>query len=164
MIEIYRPFKVEPQPLYYSGHRHFHAIHAQIVVDCFGKIRLVECGFLGHQNVAQQFILMREIVYGKELNFSPDCYLLGDKIYPNRYPILTPYTRPQVDRKARHMRLKCIKFNSKLNEYRLLIERTIGALKRFRVLGTLWRHPRRKLKRVFNICAGLVCRRADLFE
>ena len=83
-----------------------------------------------------------------------------DEIYPNRYPIL----RQQIDRKDRHMRLKYIKFNSKLNEYRSLIERTIGVLNRFRVLGTLWRHPRRKLKRVINICAGLVCRRADLFD
>ena len=43
-IEIYIP-KVEPQRLYYSGHYLFHAIHAQIVVYCFGKIRFVKCGF-----------------------------------------------------------------------------------------------------------------------
>ena len=161
-IEIYRP-KVEPQRLYYSGHRHFHAIHAQVVVDCHGKIRYVECGFLGHQNDAQQFTLMRDIGYGKELNFPIDYYLLGDKIYPNRYPLLTPYTQPQIQRKERRMRLKCIQFNKALNEHRSSIERSIGELKRFRVLGTLWRHPRRKLKRVFDICAGLVIRRADLF-
>ena len=41
---IYRP-KVEPQEQYYSGHRHFHAVHTQVVVDNLGNIRFVQSGF-----------------------------------------------------------------------------------------------------------------------
>jgi hypothetical protein len=35
---IYRP-KVEPLEQYYSGHRQYHAIHTQIIVDNTGVIR-----------------------------------------------------------------------------------------------------------------------------
>jgi hypothetical protein len=52
---------------YYSGHRHHHAIHSQVVIDNTGEIRHIECGFLGHQNDAQQFRLMRQI--GQDLPF-----------------------------------------------------------------------------------------------
>ena len=50
-IEIHRP-KVEPQHINYSGHRRFHAIHAQGVISTHGILRFVQCGFLGHQNDA----------------------------------------------------------------------------------------------------------------
>ena len=36
--EIYRP-STEPQHLFYSGHRKYHAIHSQVIVDTYGKIR-----------------------------------------------------------------------------------------------------------------------------
>ena len=35
--EIYR-LQIEPQKKYLSGHRHFHAIHTQIVIDNDGYI------------------------------------------------------------------------------------------------------------------------------
>jgi hypothetical protein len=35
--EIYHP-QIEPQELYFSGHRHFHAIHTQVVIDNVGYI------------------------------------------------------------------------------------------------------------------------------
>jgi hypothetical protein len=91
--EIYRPGN-EPQEQYYSGHRCYHAIHTQIIVDVHGDIRYVESGFLGHANDAQQFGLMRQV--GNDLLFPEECYLLGDKIYPNRGPVLTPYTSSQI--------------------------------------------------------------------
>jgi hypothetical protein len=52
-FEIYK-LRTEPQEVYYSGYRHYHAIHAQIIVDNSGIIRHVKCGFSGHQNDAQQ--------------------------------------------------------------------------------------------------------------
>jgi hypothetical protein len=57
--EIYRP-KINQQQ-YFSGHRHYHCLHSQIVIDNTGKIRHVETGFFGHQNDAQQYQLMRHI-------------------------------------------------------------------------------------------------------
>ena len=49
--EIYRS-QIEPQELYFSGHRHFHTIHTQIVIDNAGYISYGETGLLGHYNDA----------------------------------------------------------------------------------------------------------------
>ena len=68
---IYRP-QVEPQETYYSGHRNYHAVHTQIIVEI---IRYVESGFLGHQNDGQQFMLMQLI--GRDLPFPDNCFLEG---------------------------------------------------------------------------------------
>ena len=89
--EIYRS-GIEPQEHYYSRNRHYHCIHTQVVITKDGTICYVECGFLEHQHDAQ--LLMRQI--GIDLPFPDDLYLLGDKIYPNRHPIITPYTRQQI--------------------------------------------------------------------
>lgn len=106
--EIYRPM-IEPQQHYYSGHRHYHAIHSQVVIDNTGEIRHIECGFLGHQNDAQQFRLMRQI--GQDLPFPQNCVLLGDKIYPNGHPVITPFTQAQIRRKPDRLQRICRKFN-----------------------------------------------------
>jgi hypothetical protein len=52
-----------------NGHRHFHVIHTQVVVDNTGKICHIQSGFLGHQNDAQHFRLMPQIGYNQELDF-----------------------------------------------------------------------------------------------
>ena len=39
-------------------------------------------------------MFMRQIEI--DLPFPDDLYLLRNKIYPNRHPIMTPYTRQQV--------------------------------------------------------------------
>ena len=48
-----------------------------------GTICYVESSFLGHQNDAQQFMLMKQI--GIYLPFPDNLHLLGDKICPNRH-------------------------------------------------------------------------------
>ncbi|CAC5423626.1 KCNB1 [Mytilus coruscus] len=51
----------EIQQMYDSGHRRFHCIHTQAVIDNELQIRHIESGFLGHTNDAQSFALMSEI-------------------------------------------------------------------------------------------------------
>ena len=85
--EIYRP-QIEPQELYFSGHRHFHVIHTQVVIDNAGYICYVEARFFGHQNDAKQFTMMQQIGVIGPLHFPEDCVLLADKIYPNRHPVI----------------------------------------------------------------------------
>ena len=51
ILHIYHP-QIEPQELYFTGHRHFHAIHTQLVIDNAGYIFYVEARVLGHQNNA----------------------------------------------------------------------------------------------------------------
>jgi hypothetical protein len=58
--EINRPH-IEPQELYFPAHRHFHFIHTQVVVTNTGKICHIQSGFLGHQNDAKHFRLMRKL-------------------------------------------------------------------------------------------------------
>jgi hypothetical protein len=41
-----------------------------------------------------------------------DLYLLGDKIYPNLHPIMTPYTRQQIARKPLNLQQKCRKMKT----------------------------------------------------
>ena len=94
--EIYRP-QTEPQQLFYSGHRCYHALHTQLIVDTSGTIRHVESGFPGHLNDAQTLGLMQYI--GTDLPFPPECVLLADRIYLNRDPLMTPYTTTQIRRK-----------------------------------------------------------------
>ena len=38
---IYIP-EVEPQELYYLGHRHFHCLHTQVVSDAYETIRYID--------------------------------------------------------------------------------------------------------------------------
>ncbi|CAG2205556.1 unnamed protein product [Mytilus edulis] len=158
--EIYRPI-TEPQEQYYSGYRQYHCIHTQVVISNEGRICYVECGFHGHQNDAQQYMLMRNI--GQQLPFPDELFLLGDKIYPNRHLVLTAYTRQQIVRKPRNMQRKCRKLNRLITHYRVKVEHAIGELKKYKVMGTLWRHPRQRLTSVVTICAVFVCRRKDLF-
>ena len=106
------------------------------------------------------FFFMKQI--GRDLPFPNDCFLLGDKIYPNRYQILTPYTTTQLARKQGLMRRKCLKLNRLMQKYRVCVEHTIAELKCYKCLSSLWRHPRELLPQVVNICASPVCRRGKI--
>ncbi|VDI75488.1 Hypothetical predicted protein [Mytilus galloprovincialis] len=86
LTEIYRPL-VEPQELYYSGRRHFHCVHTQVVIDYLGKICYINAGFLGYQNDTQQFAMMTSIGRNAELDFPEGKVLLAD---------MTLYTRQQM--------------------------------------------------------------------
>lgn len=68
---------------YFPGHRHCHCIYIQVVILNEDRKCYVECGFL--------WMMKRNI--GQELTFTAELFLLGDKIYPNKYPVLIPYMR-----------------------------------------------------------------------
>ena len=86
---IYRPL-TERETLYYSGHRHYHCVHTQVIIDRERVLRYVKTGFKGHNNDAVTFRLLPTIGPNAGLQFPADTYLLADKIYPSRYPIITP--------------------------------------------------------------------------
>lgn len=157
--EIYRP-GVEPQEPFYSGYRHYHTLHTQVIVDIEGVVVYVESRFLGHMNDAQQHALMLQV--GTDLEFPPECNLLGDTIYPNRYPILTTYSAAQLARKRDRERRQCRKFNQYVRTYRVSVEHAIREIKCYRVIGCIWRHPRHLLGRIVKLCTGLVCRREQI--
>jgi hypothetical protein len=107
--------------------------------------------------------MMPQLGYNAELNFPQNVVLSADKIYPSRYPLVTPYTRRQLNLRPPHIRRKCRKLNRLLTHYRVKFEHPICDIKRYRVIGTLWRHPRRKMKKIVELCGVFVRRRKILF-
>lgn len=161
---IYRP--KNNQAHYYSGHRHAHCIHTQVIIDNHKRIVHVASGFAGHNNDAQCFNLMENIGPNMELSFpSGECCLLADKIYPATPPILKPYTAPQLARAPRERKVKMRKLNRKISARRVYIEHVIGHLKCYRVISSLYtyRHRRRYTSAIVELCAGLAVRAADQF-
>jgi DDE superfamily endonuclease/Helix-turn-helix of DDE superfamily endonuclease len=145
--EIYRP--VQNQEQFYSGHRHFHCMHSQIVIDNTGLIRHTSTGFLGHLNDAQQYRLMPQI--GNELPFPQECVLLADKIYANGYPLMTPFTTAQLRRKRGNDRHKALRLNRYIARHRIAVEHSIAELKTYRCVNSVWRHPRHMLSQTVSL-------------
>ena len=85
-------------------------------------------------------MFMRQIEI--DLPFPDDLYLLGNTIYPNRHPIMTPYTRQQVAVEPANLQQNCRKMNKLITEYRVKVEHSIGDIQRYNILGRLWRHKR----------------------
>jgi hypothetical protein len=134
-----------------------------MVVDNTEKICHIQSGFLGHQNDAQHFRLMPHFGNNQELDFPQNVVLLADKIYPNGYPLMTPYNRRQLNVRPDNVRRKCRKLNRLITEYRVKVEHAICDLKHYKIIGTLWRHPRRKLKKFVELCGAFVRRLQTLF-
>jgi hypothetical protein len=89
--EMYKP-GIEPQEHYYSRNRHYHCIHTRVVMTNHNVLCriLVSCDIRSMPSS----LCLRWI--GIDLPFPDDLYLLWDKIYPNRHPIMTPYTRQMI--------------------------------------------------------------------
>lgn len=159
---IYRP-NVEPQALYYSGHRRTHCIHTVIIIDNEKNLRYVRSGFLGHQNDAAIFNTFPQIGHQLALQFPQDCLLLGDKIFPNGYPLMTPYTVPQINRRPAHQQQRYRRLNTIISEYRVYVEHVIREIKMYKCIGSLWRHPRYKIRKTVDVCAAMAHRRKGVF-
>ena len=106
---------------------------------------------------------MPQIGHNQELDFPQNVVLLADKIYPNGYPLMAPYTRRQLNVRPENVRRKCRKLNRLVTEYRVKVEHAICDLKHYKIIGTLWRHPRRMLKKIVELCGAFVRRRQTQF-
>ena len=58
--KIYRP-QVEPQRDFYSGHRRYHLMNTQLIVDNIGNIVFLQAGFLGAQDDSTNYNFMERI-------------------------------------------------------------------------------------------------------
>lgn len=135
--EIYRPSS-EPQEQFYSGHRCYHCINTQFIVDLNGMIRYIGSGYEGHFNDARQYGLMLQI--GTGMPFPSEFLLLADKIYPNRGSVMTPCSVVQLARKPTREQHKCRILNRHIRKYRIGVEHDISEIKIYRSAGTLRRH------------------------
>ena len=98
---------------------------------------------------------------GIYLPFLDDLYLLGDKICHNRYDKHAKYMStdsPKTGKFAIKMSQDEQIYNGVKGKY------AIGEIKRYKVIGTLWRQKRQHIKPVPLICTALVCRRSNLFN
>lgn len=161
--EIYRP-EVEPQWEFCSGHRHYHLMNTQLIVDSLGSIVFLQAGFLGSMNDAGNFHLMARIGPGTNYDMPHGAVLLSDKGYGDVVPLLTPFRAAQIRPMLRHHQRLARRFNRKMSKCRIIIEHTIKHLKTYQAIGTIWRHPRWFQPVVVELCTFLGQRHVVLFN
>ena len=91
--------RTKNQELYFLGHRHFHSIHTQLVIDNAGYIYYAETRILGNQNNAKQFTMMQQICANGPLHFPEDCVILAEylpKSTPNSCAIYNTTNKPKT--------------------------------------------------------------------
>ncbi|VDI80370.1 Hypothetical predicted protein [Mytilus galloprovincialis] len=151
----------EPQEEFYSGHRKYHCFHTQVIIDNEKNICYIHGGFLGHDNDAFAYQQIKPIGPGLELDFPNNCFILADSIYPNNIPLVTPYKSLEILRQPQQERRRRRKFNCMHRKRRVYVEHVIKELKTFKVIGSLYRHPRWEMASIVELCAALSKRRAD---
>ena len=148
------------QRRFYSGHRKYHCIHTQIIID---NKNYVHSGILGHMNDAQSFNSLSDISPKAGLPFPRETFILGDKIYPCRYPLITGFTAAQIRTQSPLEIERRLVFNENVKIHTVYIEHVVGQMKTFKVIGSLYRHSRRRMSEVVKLCAGLSQRQAEFF-
>lgn len=161
--EIYRPI-TEPQRAFYSGHRHYHCMHTQLVVDNLGHLRFVQAGFPGSINDAGSFGLMTPIGPGQPLDLPVGACLLADKGYPGRRPLMTPVRNNQMHLLNRRQRRRARNFNRCHSSRRVKVEHVFKEIKCYKAVSSIWRHPRWLLPVCVELAAFLAERRLRLFS
>ncbi|VDI45215.1 Hypothetical predicted protein [Mytilus galloprovincialis] len=156
--EILTPM-TEPQEEFYSGHRKYHCIHTQVIIDNDKNIVYVHSGFLGHENDAHAYRQFGPIGPGQLMDFPNNCYILADSIYPNEYPLVTPFKSVDIVRAPRREQRRRRKFNALHRKRRVYVEHIMKEFKTFRVVGSLYRHPRWQMASIVELCVGLSQRR-----
>jgi hypothetical protein len=58
-----------------------------------------------------------------------------------------------------HLRPWCKRLNKTVNEKRVRVEHKIGSFEKYRVLSSVYRHPRKHIAQLVELIAGLVQRR-----
>ena len=126
-------------------------------MDNSGSIVFVRSGYLGHNNDSGQFQMLPSIGPGQELDLPKGTYILADKGYPFRYPLVIPWRY----RRARGHRRRQL-FNLHLRRHRTRIEHCVRRVKEYGAVQHLWRHERWMFPMVLELCAFLAQRHIDL--
>ena len=161
--QIYRPLSEAQRP-FYSGHRHYHCMNTQLVIDNDGNIRFVQAGFLGSTHDATSYRLMEPIGPGLNLDIPPNASLLADRAYPDHGSLLTPIRAGQMHLLNYRERRRARKFNRALAKRRVKIEHVIKEVKTFKAVSQIWRHPRWLMPICVELATLLAERRLRLFR
>ncbi len=145
---------------FYSGYRHMHCFHTMVVISNEFKVVMARGGYTGRNNDAGIYRLMRQHV-----RLPRNLYLLGDTIFPNGHPVITPYSRAQLNAVRNTPRYQQrLRINRTIRSYRPRVENAIKWLKDFNILHYMYRHNRDKQSMIVDIVAGLTNRRMQMFE
>ena len=94
------------------------------------------------------------------LEFPAECYLLADKGYANRYPLMSPFGEIAVRRNPGNLIL-----NKTISIYRARIEHVIAVFKTYRCISSrYWRNDRWLLPVASEVCAALANRKINLAQ
>ena len=137
-----------------------HCFHTMVVITNNFKVVMAKGGYSGRNNDAGIFRLMRRYV-----RLPRNLYLLGDTIFPNGHPLITPYSRRQINA-VRNTPLyqRRIAANRTIRKYRPRVENAIKWLKDFNILHYMYRHDRDEQAQIVDIVAGLTDRRMQMFD
>ena len=83
----------------------------QVIIDNEENIVHVQSGFLGHENDANCYRQIGSIGPDAHLKFTANCYILGDCIYSNGNPVITPYKVTDMIPQPRAVKRARRKFN-----------------------------------------------------
>ena len=106
---------------------------------------------------------MPDIGHDKPLQFPQNAVLLGDLGYQNKYPIMTPFRRPEIAR-ANAERPDMLRVNAVIRRHRVYVEHFIARMKTYTVLSQVYRHPRATQASIVELCASLAQRRCTFYS
>ncbi|KXJ08298.1 hypothetical protein AC249_AIPGENE19564 [Exaiptasia diaphana] len=115
--EIYCPLS-EPQRPFYSGHRHYHCLNTQLVMDNEGHIRFLHAGFLGSTHDSTSYKLMQPIGPGLPLDLPAGVNLLADQGYPDGGALMTPLSRKEHELEVNYIHTACARILTEKNRIR----------------------------------------------
>ena len=98
---------------------------------------------MGHNNDAVTFRLKQNISPDAQLEFRRNTYV----------PLVMSFSAAQITRETFNTRTRHGCKIRQIAKSRIVIEHVIRNVKLFRVLGTLYRHPRRQIIMIIELCA-----------
>jgi hypothetical protein len=146
------------QRAHYSGKKKAHTRKTLLVVNEHGRLRYVSPSVPG---ATHDLTVLRQS--GALEKIPPDLSLLGDSGFqglqhdaPER-SVALPYKGSRAHPLTPEQKLH----NALLSRIRIVVENTLAAMKHFRILADVFRHPLDRYDSLVVSIAGLVTRRAD---
>ena len=144
-IQIQRPTR--KQRKFYSGKKKKHTQKVEIMVSQNGKIINVSKVFSGKTH---DFKIRKEsdkIPIGVEV--------LADSGYQGIHKLHKNSTLPHKRKRTQALTHEQKSHNKKLASKRIIVEHVFAQLKKFKILGSIYRNHKRKLHLRFNIISGM---------
>jgi hypothetical protein len=131
------------------------------VLDTSRRLIFFSAGFQGSWHDSRIY----KTVNLKDKPIPPFTFLLGDRGFANKPPIVTPYRRNELQRADVTLFQRWI-FNTTFSSYRIYVEHVTHEFKLYKVLSTVYRHEllnKKLYEQISLCCAALANRRCKDF-